>query len=138
MAKISRAQGPSMTPEEFDGAEYVSPRVPDPRIRRAGIGPMKRASEDEVTSSGGTNSQASTAQPQTSESSENSSNQEPAPTTENPSVRKVQSSGVHSVDGAPTETESQPSSSTKPPVKAAKSTTASKRARVRSVDEDDF
>jgi hypothetical protein len=142
MAKISRAQGPSMTTDEFEGHEGVLPV----RIRRPEVGPMRRVKGEGEPKSVGTKSSRSTEDKAKPDSNGTNNPQGPAPLTENPSVPvEAVSSDADSVDGAPTQTESQPSGRRKPARKAAKAATPKtpsepepddSSARVRFTDDD--
>lgn len=137
MAKATRHGGASMTPEEIGGVDgYLSPRV-----RRQEVGPMKRARKrEEEDSFPGSNSDPHTHMQ--SKSSEMLEQEAPSPAqeTDNPSSGEQVSDTAHSADGNIQETERESPSPQKParkaPVKATKRT-ASGRARVRSLDDDD-
>ena len=134
MAKNTRYGGASMTPDEFDNAEYVSPRV-----TRPGVGPMPRATKGEKLFHG-SNLDQSTNTRQSDEGTQSDGGQSPVQETDNRSFGNTESVTVNSADGSTQETEMEsPSPSTpetprKAPVKAAKKTTG--KARVRSTDDD--
>lgn len=105
MAKISKAQGPSMTTVEYEGAENLQPDVV---IRRPEIGPMRRVRKGEEPSVG-TKSSRSTEDKAKQGSNVTKSPQGPVPSTENPSGQEP---GIHSTvvsaDGTVQQTENQP------------------------------
>jgi hypothetical protein len=132
MAKNTRHGGASMTPNEFDNAEFVSPRV-----TRPGVGPLKRERKGEEPSVGSNSNQSTTTQNSEPETPDDR-DQSPAPETDNLSSGNQGADTAPSVDGSTQETERE-SPSPRPPRKApskpAKKTTG--RARVRSIDDMD-
>lgn len=129
MAKATRHGGASMTAEEFDNAEYVAPRV-----RRAEVGPMKRAKKGEEKSPGSNSDQSTPTQNQQSQT-QSDRDQSRVQETDNRSLGGPEAEDASSVDGS---TQGMGRASRRGPRKAAKRTEPQK-ARVRMIDdEDDF
>lgn len=131
MAKTTRQGGPSFTPEEEEGLEYVPTRV-----RRAEVGAMRRDEKKGDKSSPGNNSTASTSEQSTLSGKPRQEHQEPAPATDNPSsVSTATNESADSADGSTPETEK---GSNKAPRKASTATKKTGTARSTNLTSDDF
>jgi hypothetical protein len=131
MAKANKETGATMTPTEYDNAEYVSPRV-----RRTEVGTVtkRRKKDTGGAKSVGGNSIPDTNPPVESGNAETNSDPQTVPVTENPSSpEEEEHSTVDSADGTAQTTNR---SGRKAPAK--KATPASKRAGVRSTDDMDL
>ena len=131
MAKTTRAEGPTFTPEEGEALEYVPKRE---RVRRAEVGAMPR--EKGEKSSPGNNSTASTREPSGKDKTRKEESQEPAPDVVNPSPQTVTEDDADSTGGDGPKTEKE-SSSSRP--RKATGATKSTKARATTLDDpDDF
>lgn len=145
MAKATRLGGPSMTPEEYDNAEYVSPRITRPGVETATKRkPKKKAvskvDEDTSTVEGGAESVGDSSKPDGSQQVENGNgetNSDPStvPVTENPSSQEEEEPNTADSAGGTAPTTNH-SGRRKPPAK--KAVAPSKRAGVRSTDDMDL
>lgn len=142
MAKAT-VQGASMTPEEYEHAEYVSPRVRRPQVQTSTMRKKKVKENPNVgtpstveggAESVGGNSTQDTNPPVENDNETTNSDRSTVPVTENPSSQEEEEPNiVDSTDGTAQTTNR---SGRKAPAK--KATPASKRASVRSTDDMDL